>query len=1051
LVGGTKLVPMIWVLILIDLTKKDTIVQIEIVQHIQSRRIELYFSELPPQKLVGQLLVVGFKKIDKEGSKWYADNRPAYHNYAKELQQALLKNSDWQHISLSPSYTADIVNIYEKRFSIVNYIFPSSSKITETFYVIFEPIKVLATFMASEYVKSNYKVPPVETIITPRNKKDIAKNLFEKGKVIHAITKKEAAILQQKPSTAIVATTKPSQAEISDSQITNNKEKEEEKKEAPLAIVTTPKEVITPQQKDQSETEKTAKITELGIDFPKKAKYEARITIAKMDQDGYSFGLQYRKLFGDFSGVASPYATDGDVFSSYTSALKAGFETLYMRVYTSLNQKDTILNNEKSKTNITTHVLNSIIASAQKQGIILQTLDHSKPLRKASNPKKNTATPKKRIDFDQLLSDVIQKLQVAIAETAALTSKAFLSRLMDMLLDASDQEQYNTQLQLVKKAIQSYRDQYSSVSSDKITFQMLRLMECLGEAPLSQTDKITTPKLISQQEVRDNLIIPKGIGKHFAFHNFKLGDAEFLQEQYPHLLEVNDASLDTTKATSLFELMQLPHPTDYGFAVHRGILLSHFEQNGMEIFKELDLPTSIDYPYINIHTQYRSVQPLKDIIGLAAGKRHWWSLATNYRPIKDIAIALDHIEAALAQSKAEQQCLINPKTQKPKKKNSPKYEDIAYHISRLEQSKDQLLTYKKAHDKTAIPAKTAPAPNGYLCSVVATMHQFYAQKQRLTKKQIEALQHPTHTPTLGKLWEAMELSWLLWYRQLYVQFTPFDSALKAMIHFWNTVQPTYAYSDSSKERFKQYSTPCIIGAMLAQYTQMDRAERIFEPSAGNGLLLVGADPEKTIVNEIDPTRRDSLTEQQFKEVHAKNAAAPFPKAWKKHFDVVVTNPPFAKWEDELFDKKRVVSKYFNKHHELARYMRLEHYMAGLALHTLKDTGKAAIIIMGHLYFDDQGYIAKYAPFYKWLSRHYIIDDIINLNGFKIYAKQGAVARTMLILIGGRKTVPTSNFPTQQSHPHFDTIVDSFEALWMRIKAHIDPLEKIIKQLKIATS
>ena len=132
-------------------------------------------------------------------------------------------------------------------------------------------------------------------------------------------------------------------------------------------------------------------------------------------------------------------------------------------------------------------------------------------------------------------------------------------------------------------------------------------------------------------------------------------------------------------------------------------------------------------------------------------------------------------------------------------------------------------------------------------------------------------------------------------------------------------------------------------------------------------------------------------------------------------------------------------------------MRLEHYMAGLALHTLKDTGRAAIIIMGHLHYDKQGYIAKYAPFFKWLARHYIIDDIINLNGFKIYAKQGAVARTMLILIGGRKTTPSPTFPTKKTHPNYDTVIDSFEALWKRIKSHINPIEKIIQQLKIANT
>ncbi|MCS5613086.1 MAG: SAM-dependent methyltransferase, partial [Candidatus Poribacteria bacterium] len=291
---------------------------------------------------------------------------------------------------------------------------------------------------------------------------------------------------------------------------------------------------------------------------------------------------------------------------------------------------------------------------------------------------------------------------------------------------------------------------------------------------------------------------------------------------------------------------------------------------------------------------------------------------------------------------------------------------------------------------------------------------------------------------------------LLWYKMLYREPIPFEARLKKMVLFWNKVQPTYAYSDSSKELYKQYSTPCPIGAIIAQYTQMDEAEFIFEPSAGNGLLLVGANPRITHVNEIDKSRKQSLEYQGFGRITSDNAAEPFPEMMHKVHDVVVTNPPFASWDDSKFDKERIIQKYFNKHRGLANHIRLEHLMAGLALYTMKDDGKAAIIIMGHVYFGDDGLFAKYRPFFNWLYRHYRVDDVINMNSYKLYNKQGAVTKTMLILIGGRKSKPSGVAPNKSEQPHLEDMVETFEDLWKQTKSHIKPnIDTIIKQLKTA--
>ncbi|MGB3463954.1 MAG: N-6 DNA methylase, partial [Cyclobacteriaceae bacterium] len=239
--------------------------------------------------------------------------------------------------------------------------------------------------------------------------------------------------------------------------------------------------------------------------------------------------------------------------------------------------------------------------------------------------------------------------------------------------------------------------------------------------------------------------------------------------------------------------------------------------------------------------------------------------------------------------------------------------------------------------------------------------------------------------------------------------------------------------------------------IIAEYTAMKKADHIFEPSAGNGLLLIGADPKKVHANEIDKTRLENLRYQNFHTVTHRNATEPFSDELTKKFDVVITNPPFSKWVGTAKEKRNIITNYFHvgMNSTLARSLRLEHVMCSLALHTMKDSGRAALIIMGHIVFDHEGFISKYRPFFNWLYRNYLVDDIINLNSFKLYNKQGTIERTMLILIGGRKTEPSGYAPKKDDVPHLDSMVSTFGELWERVSDHIlSQIDLLIKQMKI---
>lgn len=568
---------------------------------------------------------------------------------------------------------------------------------------------------------------------------------------------------------------------------------------------------------------------------------------------------------------------------------------------------------------------------------------------------------------------------------------------------------------------------------------------------LPATSKAIAIDIVSRGVSVPNVLVPASSKEPFISGSIMMGDAQKIYEASPDIISVKDKDLSTASAVMLFELSQMPHPKDHHIEVNRGFLLEEWSKRGKSLLRELGFPTDLNYPYVNIHSGYKSVNQLQDILGERGDQ--WWSVVEHNRPIADLDKAVSFIESEVKRVDSERLELVNPQTKKPTGKNKDEFNKLTWLIDNLEGGKEIIKDYLSSSGDKPTPTEKPSLPStdsdDYIDRVIAHMHDEYEMGKRVTKGQVEKLAAELKVPNMGKMWEAVELSWLLWYKMLYNEHSVIEIRLAKMIVFWHKIQPTYAYSDSSKEIYKQYSTPCPIAAIIAQYTLMGQAQSIFEPSAGNGLLVLGADPKKTHVNEIDKTRLESLKHQEFHKITNLNAAQPFPEEMTKAYDVVVTNPPFAKWDEDKFDKDYIIGKYFHNHIGLAGNIRLEHLMAGLALHTMKDTGRAAIIIMGHVYFGKDTFIAKYRPFFNWLYRHYKVDDVINMNSFKLYNKQGAIEKTMLILIGGRKATPKGVSPTSKVAAHLYDMVDSFEELWLRVSPHISyNINTVIKQLKI---
>ena len=73
-----------------------------------------------------------------------------------------------------------------------------------------------------------------------------------------------------------------------------------------------------------------------------------------------------------------------------------------------------------------------------------------------------------------------------------------------------------------------------------------------------------------------------------------------------------------------------------------------------------------------------------------------------------------------------------------------------------------------------------------------------------------------------------------------------------------------------------------------------------------------------------------------------------------------------------------------------------------ALASMKDDGKAAIIIGGNMEYGSNGGLKSMKPFFTYLYDHYNVKGVVDMDG-KLYAKQGTTYPTRMILIDGRRS------------------------------------------------
>ena len=234
-------------------------------------------------------------------------------------------------------------------------------------------------------------------------------------------------------------------------------------------------------------------------------------------------------------------------------------------------------------------------------------------------------------------------------------------------------------------------------------------------------------------------------------------------------------------------------------------------------------------------------------------------------------------------------------------------------------------------------------------------------------------------------------------------------------------QPSLNARDNDRINKQQYSTPAPMAFLMGKFLKEDKEVKSgLEPSAGNGMLTLNLPKEVMHVNDIDEMRLSNLAKQGFGEVTSQDGTQAF---GEKKYDVVITNPPFGSVPAKTYDGYTVTS--------------LEQQMVLNALESMKDDGRAAIIIGGNTEYAQNGTIkGRDKAFLNYLYQHYNVVDVINCDGKALYSRQGTGFNVRMILINGRRPAdaPVRFAPTIQKARA--ERVNSYDELYKRVNDDI---------------
>jgi Na+-translocating ferredoxin:NAD+ oxidoreductase RnfG subunit len=249
--------------------------------------------------------------------------------------------------------------------------------------------------------------------------------------------------------------------------------------------------------------------------------------------------------------------------------------------------------------------------------------------------------------------------------------------------------------------------------------------------------------------------------------------------------------------------------------------------------------------------------------------------------------------------------------------------------------------------------------------------------------------------------EAIEVGVVLAARKIAARNKPADQIYDDLVDLYNR-QPNLSVRSSTSIKEQAYSTPAPLAYVASQLADINKDTTVYEPTAGNGMLLINANPKNVIANELNGTRLEMLKRVlPGAEVVNKNALSFDPTL----SDRVIANPPFGAIGEE-------VTVAGNKTREI------DHAIAYKALGRMPVNGRAVLIVGGVLGDSNEKRVDGYRSaqkrnFYFNLYKKYNVVDHFSVAG-DMYKKQGAAYPVDVIVIAGKGgesiDLPAANLP-----------------------------------------
>lgn len=246
-----------------------------------------------------------------------------------------------------------------------------------------------------------------------------------------------------------------------------------------------------------------------------------------------------------------------------------------------------------------------------------------------------------------------------------------------------------------------------------------------------------------------------------------------------------------------------------------------------------------------------------------------------------------------------------------------------------------------------------------------------------------------------------------------------DTAIyRALVDLYQR-QPRLSVRTSTSMAQQAYSTPAPIAFLASRLAGIDTDTKVFEPTAGNGMLLLEAAPKNTTANELNADRAERLRSQGFT-VSERDAVDYAPSG----MDVVIANPPFGRVKDAGRQTKEFSANGLTT-------KELDHAIVARALSSLKQDGRAVLIIGGKK-GDDDSRSKKYraadqVSFWGWLFDHYRVLDHFSVDG-KLYERQGAGYPIDIVVLENSGPSRGRVFPGAALPRHYTSFGDLEEVL-----------------------